>query len=455
MLEPSRQLGPKSPSQDPAAAPGQWPVCSGPQGSTSGEGPSFGGPAGLPTALVWPDPSATPRVTVWPQPPDLLGPREAPAGPGNPIPLGALRGGCLGPQGQVRGQPSRSPGSPAAPPTSAPSLRCGWVPARSPSLSRSLLSTYWVPRLQPTAAQAGLWGPHGTQEGRPGGGDVGRAAPAEVAGVVLPATMGPWVPLGDTQRSGGVEHLRGTWGRHGEGDARGMDTQQRPRASGQEAGVVLTHAGAWGRVLGQLGQPRGGRGGGSPGHLAGGPLRSILARARPGCCAGKTVLKRALAEGCPPGTPEHPCAPEKVQQPPRRPGKVGVRSGGAPLPPRRKGQASAEEGMADGQSAKEVAGAGRHLEQAHGAGVRAGETGAAVPGGPDALATGSGPLRSRAASPVVPGPGLPPHLALAGETRQGCGWGAGGQGQRGSWDLGPPRGHAVWPPALPSGGRGP
>ena len=109
---------------------------------------------------------------------------------------------------------------------------------------------------------------------------------------------------------------------------------------------------------------------------------------------------------------------------------IGVRSGGAPLPPRRKGQASAEEGMADGQSAKEVAGAGRHLEQAHGAGVRAGETGAAVPGGPDALATGSGPLRSRAASPVVPGPGLPPHLALAGETRQGCGWGAGGQGQR-------------------------
>ena len=160
MLEPSRQLGPKSPSQDPPAAPGQWRVCPGPQGSTSGEGRSFGGPAGLPTALVWPDPLATPRVTVWPQPPDLLGPREAPAGPGNPIPLGALRGGCLGPQGQVRGQPSRSPGSPAAPPTSAPSLRWGWVPARSPSLSRSLLSTYWMPRLQPRAAQAGLGGGH-------------------------------------------------------------------------------------------------------------------------------------------------------------------------------------------------------------------------------------------------------------------------------------------------------
>ena len=185
MLEPSRQLGPKSPSQDPPAAPGQWRVCPGPQGSTSGEGRSFGGPAGLPTALVWPDPLATPRVTVWPQPPDLLGPREAPTGPGNPIPLGALRGGCLGPQGQVRGQPSRSPGSPAAPPTSAPSLRWGWVPARSPSLSRSLLSTYWMPRLQPMAAQAGLggvtWNPGGQTWGRgcgqgcPGGGVTHRS----------------------------------------------------------------------------------------------------------------------------------------------------------------------------------------------------------------------------------------------------------------------------------------
>ena len=45
----------------------------------------------------------------------------------------------------------------------------------------------------------------------------------------------------------------------------GTDMQQRPRASdlsGQEDGIVLTHAGAWERVLGQLGQPQGGRGAG-------------------------------------------------------------------------------------------------------------------------------------------------------------------------------------------------
>lgn len=321
MLEPSRQLGPKSPSQDPPAAPGQWRVCPGPQGSTSGEGRSFGGPAGLPTALVWPDPLATPRVTVWPQPPDLLGPREAPTGPGNPIPLGALRGGCLGPQGQVRGQPSRSPGSPAAPPTSAPSLRWGWVPARSPSLSRSLLSTYWMPRLQPMAAQAGLggvtWNPgrqtwgRGCGQGCPGRGGGGRTTSHQQP--VGPTGRHPEVGWrGPPAGHSGETRRRGRKGDGHEAETQGQQPGGRShphpcRGLGTGVGPARSAPGRpWSRP----------DGGGSPGHLEGGPLRSILARARPGCCAGKRVLKRALAEGCPPGTLESPHVPEKVHQPP-------------------------------------------------------------------------------------------------------------------------------------------
>lgn len=157
-------------------------------------------------------------------------------------------------------------------------------------------------------------------------------------------------------------------------------------------------------------------GGGSLGHLVGGPLRSVLARARWGCCAGKGVLDTALAEGCPPGTPENPRVPEKVQQPPGLPWKGGVCGGGAPLQPRWKGQATAGEGTAEWTKCRGGGRGGRHLEQAHGAGLGAGETCTAVPGGPEALtpcAQAAARCGARRASLVVRGPGLPPHLGLS------------------------------------------
>lgn len=55
-------------------------------------------------------------------------------------------------------------------------------------------------------------------------------------------------------------------------------------------------------------------------------------------------------------------------------------------------------------SAKEVAGAGRHLQQARGAGVRAGETCTAIPG--------SSPLWSQAGFPGGPWPGAPASPGL-------------------------------------------
>lgn len=107
------------------ADPGQWLVCSGPRGSTSAEGPSFGGPAGLPTALVQPDPSATPRVTVRPQPLDLLGPHKA-TSPGNPIPLGALLWRLPGPPRASQGTAQPKPWFARSPPDPGPRVCLRW-----------------------------------------------------------------------------------------------------------------------------------------------------------------------------------------------------------------------------------------------------------------------------------------------------------------------------------------
>ena len=252
-------------------------------------------------------------------------------------------------------------------------------------------------------------GPHGMQAGRPGGGGVGRAAPAEVAEVqrsVASTGTHPEARWYGTCRAIRVDR---------EGDARGTDMQQRPRASdlsGQEDGIVLTHAGAWERVLGQLGQPQGGRGAGSPGHLAGGPLRSVLARASLGCCAVKGVLERALAEGCPPRTPEHPRVPEKVQQLPHLPRKVGVCSEGALCGPDGRAKPLLQRGRLNGQSAEEVAGAGGTWSRQMGLGSRLEKPAqlsqeALTPWGQAVARCGA-----RRASLVVCGPGLLPHMGL-------------------------------------------
>ena len=133
---PHSSWGQRAPPRTLRAAPGWWPVCSGPQGSTSGEGSSFAGRAGLPTAVVQPDPSATPRVMVWPQPPDLLGPCKALAGPGNPIPLSSLPQRLPGPprasHGIAQPKPWFTRGSPHLSPQRVSVME--WeVPAQSPS----------------------------------------------------------------------------------------------------------------------------------------------------------------------------------------------------------------------------------------------------------------------------------------------------------------------------------
>lgn len=207
-----------------------------------------------------------------------------------------------------------------------------------------------------------------------------------------------------------MDHLWGTQERHGEGDARGTDTQQRPRARGQEAGVVLTHARAWGRVLGQLGQPQGGRGAGWVETGA----RDILREVRSGPpCPGKgqgAVLEGGIwrepwLRAALPGPPSTQRAPEKVQQPPCLPRKLGAHGGGAPLQPGRKGQATAGEGTAEWTVQRRWPGRGGTCSRHVGLG-----SGLGRPAQPSQAAARYG---ARRASLGVPGPGLPPHLGYS------------------------------------------
>lgn len=387
------------------ADPGQWLVCSGPRGSTLAEGPSFGGPAGLPTALVQPDPSATPRVTVRPQPLDLLGPHKA-TSPGNPIPLGALLWRLPGPPRASQGTAQPKPWFARSPPDPGPRVCLRWgggVPAQSPSADP--LSTCWVPGLQPMAAQAEL----GRATRNPGRQTCGQGCPGRGG---RGRTTSHQRPVASTGRNPEVR-----W--HGPPAGHSGETRRRGRkGDGHTAETQGQRPGGWscphpcqglgtgvGPAQSAPGRPGSWPGGdGSPRHLAGGPLRSTLPRERPGCCARRGDLERALAEGCPPRTPEHPRVPEKVQQPPCLPRKLGAQ-GGVPLcSPDRRAKLLLERGQLNGQSAKEVAGAGRRLQQARGAGVQAGETCTAVPG--------SSPLRSQAGFPGGPWPEAPASPGL-------------------------------------------
>lgn len=132
-MEPSRQLGPKSPSQDPPGRP--RPVA----------------------GLLWPSRLHISRRTLLWGAVSSLTPRPPPGSLsglslwtcwaftrplpvlGTPSHSAPFCGGCLGPQGQVRGQPNRSLGSPAVPPTLAPHvcLRWGGEGAGSKPLCRS------------------------------------------------------------------------------------------------------------------------------------------------------------------------------------------------------------------------------------------------------------------------------------------------------------------------------
>lgn len=112
-------------------------------------------------------------------------------------------------------------------------------------------------------------------------------------------------------------------------------------------------------------------------------------------------------------------------------------SGGAPLPPRWKGQAPAGEEMADGQSAKEGQGRGGAWSRRTGLGSGLRRPAQLPQEALTPWAQATAHCGARRASPGVPSPGLPPYLALAGETCQGL---AGGRADRGRGAPGT-RGH--------------
>ena len=278
------------------------------------------------------------------------------------------------------------------------------MPAQSPSAD--LLSTCWVPGLQPMAAQAEL----GRATRNPGRQTCGQGCPGRGGGG---RTTSHQRPVASTGRHPEVRwhgppvgHSGETRRRGRKGDGHAAETQgQRPggwscphpcQGLGTGVGPDRSAPGRPGSWLG---------GDGSPRHLAGGPLRSTLPRERPGCCARRGDLERALAEGCPPGTPEHPRAPEKVQQPPCLPRKLGAHGGGAPLQPGRKGQATAGEGTAEWTVQRRWPGRGGTCSRHVGLG-----SGLGRPAQPSQAAARYG---ARRASLGVPGPGLPPHLGYS------------------------------------------
>lgn len=202
LLEPSRQLGPSGPSSGPPGRP--WPVAgllwasrlhisrrTSFAGQQAPDGPGAAWTLGHPQGHC-PAPAS-----------DLLGPHKA-TSPGNPIPLGAF-GGCLGPQGQVRDSPTEALVRPKSPRPWPRGLGDGGAGLTKAPLHP--LSTCWGSRTPAHGSTGGVGEGHAEpRQGRPAGLPWQRWQGSHHQ---PPAARG-FHSGRKLQRSGGMDHLRGT-----------------------------------------------------------------------------------------------------------------------------------------------------------------------------------------------------------------------------------------------------